>query len=69
MLIIDEGQVKNKKHGNNFKGKPQARKYEGKKDPVATPPKKKEMVAKDDTFFEFGVVGHWKRNCPTYLLG
>nr|KAJ0184546.1 hypothetical protein LSAT_V11C900496980 [Lactuca sativa] len=30
-------------------------------------PKKKEKVAKDDTCFECGVVGHWKRNYPKYL--
>ncbi|KAL4590248.1 hypothetical protein LXL04_003174 [Taraxacum kok-saghyz] len=35
---------------------------------VITHPKKKEKVAKEDACFECGVIGHWKRNCPTYLV-
>nr|KAJ0208393.1 hypothetical protein LSAT_V11C500280080 [Lactuca sativa] len=30
--------------------------------------KKKEKVTKEDTCFECGVIDHWKRNCPTYLV-
>ncbi|XP_071739851.1 uncharacterized protein [Rutidosis leptorrhynchoides] len=29
--------------------------------------KKKEKPAKDATCFHCGEIGHWKRNCPTYL--
>ena len=31
------------------------------------PKKKKQKVASTDPCFECGEVGHWKRNCPTYL--
>ena len=67
VLMIREGQVKKKNQGKYSKGKPQAGKGKGKKAPQNPPPKKKEKVAKDDTCFECGVVGHWKRNCPKYL--
>lgn len=30
---------------------------------------KKEKVAKDDTFSNGGVVGHWKRNYHKYFVG
>nr|XP_043622906.1 uncharacterized protein LOC122594525 [Erigeron canadensis] len=32
-----------------------------------TPKTKKQKVAVNDPCFECGEVGHWKRNCPTYL--
>nr|KAJ0193311.1 hypothetical protein LSAT_V11C800391640 [Lactuca sativa] len=63
VLMIREGKVK-KNQGKNFKGKPQAGKGKGKKAPQNPPPKKKAKGANDDTCFECGVVGHWKRNCP-----
>nr|KAJ0210600.1 hypothetical protein LSAT_V11C400172590 [Lactuca sativa] len=66
--MIKEGKVKKNK-GKNFNGKPQDGKGKRKKAPQNPPPKKKEKVAKDDTCFESGVVGHWKRNCPKYLAG
>ncbi|KAJ9547940.1 hypothetical protein OSB04_020483 [Centaurea solstitialis] len=68
VLMIREGQIKKTK-GKNFKAKPQGGK--GKRKNVSKPqqPKKKEKVAKEDACFECGVVGHWKRNCPTYLAG
>ena len=33
------------------------------------PPAKKEHPAKDTTCHHCGVVGHWRRNCPSYLEG
>nr|KAJ0225208.1 hypothetical protein LSAT_V11C100038440 [Lactuca sativa] len=68
VLMIRDGQIKKKKKGKNSKGKPQVGKGKGKKAPQNQPPKKKEMVAKEDTCFECGVVGHWKMNCPKYLI-
>jgi len=65
LLIIRKGHVKkpnSKKKASVAKGK-----GEGKKVTSTLKPKKKEKVAKDDACFECGVVGHWKRNCPTYL--
>nr|KAJ0215331.1 hypothetical protein LSAT_V11C300143630 [Lactuca sativa] len=67
VLLIREGKVKKNK-GKNFKGKPQAGKGKGKKAPQSPPPNKKEKVAKDDTCFECGVVGHRKKNYPKYLV-
>lgn len=64
VLMIREGQVKQKKKRKNSNGKPQVGKGNGKKAPQYLPPKKKEKVDKDETCFECGVVGHWKRNCP-----
>nr|KAJ0205323.1 hypothetical protein LSAT_V11C500246130 [Lactuca sativa] len=61
-------QDKKKKQGKNSKGKPQAGKGKGKKDPQNPPPKKKKNVAKYNTCFECGFVGHWKRNSPKYLV-
>nr|KAJ0220989.1 hypothetical protein LSAT_V11C200057170 [Lactuca sativa] len=68
VLMIREGQVKKKKQGKKFKGKPQYGKGKGKKTPQNPLPKKKEKVTKDDTCFECGVIGHWKRNYPKYLV-
>jgi len=68
VLMIREGQVKKTK-GKNFKAKPQGGKGKGKNVSKPQQPKKKEKVAKEDACFECGVVGHWKRNCPTYLAG
>jgi len=68
VLMIREGQIKKTK-GKNFKAKPHGGKGKGKNVSKPQQPKKKEKVAKEDACFECGVVGHWKRNCPTYLAG
>ena len=68
VLMIREGQIKKPK-GKNSKGKPYVGKGKRKMFPQAQQPKKKEKVAKEDACFECGVIGHWKRNCPTYLAG
>ncbi len=68
VLMIREGQIKKPK-AKYSKGNPFNSKGKGKKFPKAQNPKKKEKVAKEDTCFECGKVGHWKRNCPTYLAG
>ncbi|XP_023733622.1 uncharacterized protein LOC111881462 [Lactuca sativa] len=68
VLMIRARQDKKKKQGKNSKGKPQAGKGKGKKDPQNPPPKKKKNVAKYNTCFECGFVGHWKRNSPKYLV-
>ena len=65
ILMIREGRVKKLKHNNS---KPKGKFVKGKGKQVAqAPPAKKEKVAKNDPCFECGLVGHWKRNCPTYL--
>ncbi|KAI3784081.1 hypothetical protein L1987_43173 [Smallanthus sonchifolius] len=68
-LVIREGHVKKPKYNKpNSKAKGKPNKGKGKQ--VATTPapkRKKEKVAANDPCFECGVVGHWKRNCPTYL--
>ncbi|KAI3723657.1 hypothetical protein L2E82_35412 [Cichorium intybus] len=72
VLMIKEGGTKRTRpeHPTNSKGKGKAKVVKGKgKKFVQTsrPPKKKAKVAKEDACFECGKVGHWKRNCPTYL--
>ena len=65
VLMIWEGRVKKPKH-NNSKSKGKFVKVKGKQVAQA-PPAKKDKVAKNDPCFECGLVGYWKRNCPTYL--
>nr|GFA57472.1 zinc finger, CCHC-type [Tanacetum cinerariifolium] len=36
--------------------------------PTNHPPPKKDNLAKDGTFHQCGEVGHWRRNCPVYLV-
>ncbi|KAI3708868.1 hypothetical protein L2E82_38397 [Cichorium intybus] len=72
VLMIKEGGTKRTRpeHPTNSKGKGKAKVVKGKGKKVvqpSRPPKKKAKVAKEDACFECGKVGHWKRNCPTYL--
>nr|KAJ0212638.1 hypothetical protein LSAT_V11C400204130 [Lactuca sativa] len=69
VIMIHEEWIKNKKKGKNFKDKPQVGNGKWKKAPQSTVLRNKEKVAKDNTCFECGVVGHLKRNCPTYFVG
>jgi hypothetical protein len=66
VLMIREGRVK-KTQSQNSKTKAKVAKGKGKKIAPRPQPKNKEKVAKEDACFECGVIGHWKRNCPTYL--
>ena len=68
VLMIREGKIKKPKP-TNFKAKTKFVKGKGKKVAPVPQPKKKDKVAKEDVCFECGVIGHWKRNCPTYLAG
>jgi len=78
VLTIDEGSSKGQgskargaKGSERFKGKNKKRK--GKEVAAPKPMEKKakvatkQKVAANDPCFECGEVGHWKRNCPTYL--
>ncbi|KAI3710140.1 hypothetical protein L2E82_39914 [Cichorium intybus] len=70
--MIKEGGTKRTRpeHPTNSKGKGKTRVVKGKGKKVvqtSRPPKKKAKVAKEDACFECGKIGHWKRNCPTYL--
>jgi hypothetical protein len=74
VLMINEGGKKRPYPGpkaNVAKGKGNfKRDFKGKgKAKMETPkPKdKKQKVAANDPCFECGEIGHWKRNCPTYL--
>ncbi|XP_071694520.1 uncharacterized protein [Rutidosis leptorrhynchoides] len=78
VLMIHEGKIK-KPHEMSLrvttpqakgkgKGKPKSQgNYKGKKFVPKDYVKKKEKPAKDATCFHCGEIGHWKRNCPTYL--
>jgi hypothetical protein len=70
VLMIQEGKFKKKKRQNNSKGKGKGKakgKDKGKQVAKTPTPKKSGKVPNDDPCFECGVVGHWRRNCPTYL--
>ncbi|KAJ0765449.1 putative RNA-directed DNA polymerase [Helianthus annuus] len=72
VLTINEGGKKGHHpdtKANVAKGKGHI-KGKGKRKAKAEPPKPKEKKAKvatSDPCFECGEIGHWKRNCPTYL--
>ncbi|KAJ0621613.1 putative transcription factor interactor and regulator CCHC(Zn) family [Helianthus annuus] len=71
VLAINEGGNKKRPHPDSkatyakrkghVKGKGKA------KAEPAKPKEKKQKVATNDPCFGCGEIGHWKRNCPTYL--
>ncbi|KAJ0541869.1 putative RNA-directed DNA polymerase [Helianthus annuus] len=73
VLAINEGGNKKRPHPDSkatyakrkghVKGKGKGK---AKAEP-AKPKEKKQKVATNDPCFECGEIGHWKRNCPTYL--
>ncbi|KAK1426395.1 hypothetical protein QVD17_15066 [Tagetes erecta] len=73
VLMINDGRCKKRHHpepkAKVAKGKGQVKgKFKGKA--KAEPPKpkdKKLKVSSQDPCFGCGEIGHWKRNCPTYL--
>ncbi|KAK1424266.1 hypothetical protein QVD17_19591 [Tagetes erecta] len=73
VLMINDGGSKKRHHpepkAKVAKGKGQLKgKFKGKA--KAEPPKPKEKklkVSSEDPCFGCGEIGHWKRNCPTYL--
>ena len=72
VLMINEGGNKRANSGpkaNVAKGKGNnKRNFKGKgKGKMDTQKAKKQKVAANDPCFECGEIGHWKRNCPTYL--
>ena len=65
VLMIREGGVRKKKkaavsHSGKGKGKKVAQKK-------TAPPSKKDHPAKDVECYHCGKIGHWRRNCPSYL--
>jgi transposase InsO family protein len=71
VLMIKGGKIQKAKRPQKAKGKIDGK---GKGKAVAsvpktkqTPPTPKEHPAKDQICHHCGEVGHWKRNCPTYL--
>ncbi|XP_071705442.1 uncharacterized protein [Rutidosis leptorrhynchoides] len=62
VLMIRDGKVRKNKPKTWGKGK--GKSIAKKKIP---PPPKKENPAKDADCFHCGKVGHWRRNCPSYL--
>ena len=72
VLTINEGGSKKRPHPDpktiHGKGKGKIVKGKGKGKVEAYKPKdKKQKVAAQDPCYGCGKIGHWKRNCPTYL--
>ncbi|KAJ9561430.1 hypothetical protein OSB04_006590 [Centaurea solstitialis] len=66
VLAIKEGRIQKPQSKGKGPGKGKGKQV-SKPKPKIPPPAKKEHPAKDATCHHCGVVGHWRRNCPTYL--